>query len=200
MWKVRVSKETLNVSIILFATLFADTVLNTVSRDLALHGFLSVLSPRHAIAYHYISTRVRGRHRGMDALRVEKWNSNRSLAVDFISPCFAFPVVRDNNVVSVRIDRSIDPTTFEKPVPSSLSPPLLPFSPYIYIYISLLRIGQSGKGWSENRGSLFFYKRNVKKRISKSLFILIAENCRFEWHVEKTGGKLRAGIRIATFH
>lgn len=45
-----------------------------------------------------------------------------------------------------------------------------------------------------------FYKRNVKKRISKSLFILIAENCRFEWHVEKTGGKLRAGIRIATFH
>lgn len=202
MWKVRVSKETLNVSIILFATLFADTVLNTVSRDLALHGFLSVLSPRHAIAYHYISTRVRGRHRGMDALRVEKWNSNRSLAVDFISPCFAFPVVRDNNVVSVRIDRSIDPTTFEKPVPSSLSPPLLPFSPYIYIYIFRFfeSIGQSGKGWSENRGSLFFYKRNVKKRISKSLFILIAENCRFEWHVEKTGGKLRAGIRIATFH
>lgn len=45
-----------------------------------------------------------------------------------------------------------------------------------------------------------FYKRNVKKRISKSLFILIAENWRFEWHVERTGGKLRAGIRIATFH
>lgn len=145
MWKVRVSKETLNVSIILFATLFADTVLNTVSRDLALHGFLSVLSPRHAIAYHYISTRVRGRHRGMDALRVEKWNSNRSLAVDFISPCFAFPVVRDNNVVSVRIDRSIDPTTFEKPVPSSLSPPLLPFSPYIYIYFA-------SSNQSDNRG------------------------------------------------
>ena len=56
MWKVRVSKEILNVSIILFATLFAGTVLNTVSRDLALHGFLSVLSPRHAIAYHYISS------------------------------------------------------------------------------------------------------------------------------------------------
>lgn len=165
--------ETLNVSIILFATLFADTVLNTVSRDLALHGFLSVLSPRHAIAYHYISTRVRGRHRGMDALRVEKWNSNRSLAVDFISPCFAFPVVRDNNVVSVRIDRSIDPTTFEKPVPSSLSPPLLPFSPYIYIYIFRFfeSIGQSRKGWSENRGSLFFYKRNVKKRKSRRVFL-----------------------------
>ena len=91
----------------------------------------------------------------MDALRVEKWNSNRSLAVDFISPCFAFPVVRDNNVVSVRIDRSIDPTTFEKPVPSSLSPPLLPFSPYIYIFRFFESIGQSGKGWSENRGSLF---------------------------------------------
>lgn len=72
---------------------------------------------------------------------------------------------------------------------------------YIYIYFRFFEsIGQSGKGWSENRGSLFFYKRNVKKRISKSLFILIAENCRFEWHVEKTGGKLRAGIRIATFH
>lgn len=71
---------------------------------------------------------------------------------------------------------------------------------YIYIFRFFESIGQSGKGWSENRGSLFFYKRNVKKRISKSLFILIAENCRFEWHVEKTGGKLRAGIRIATFH
>lgn len=72
---------------------------------------------------------------------------------------------------------------------------------YIYIYFRFFEsIGQSGKGWSENRGSLFFYKRNVKKRISKSLFILIAENCRFEWHVERTGGKLRAGIRIATFH
>lgn len=71
---------------------------------------------------------------------------------------------------------------------------------YIYIFCFFESIGQSGKGWSENRGSLFFYKRNVKKRISKSLFILIAENCRFEWHVEKTGGKLRAGIRIATFH
>lgn len=71
---------------------------------------------------------------------------------------------------------------------------------YIYIFCFFESIGQSGKGWSENRGSLFFYKRNVKKRISKSLFILIAENCRFEWHVERTGGKLRAGIRIATFH
>lgn len=72
---------------------------------------------------------------------------------------------------------------------------------HIYIYFRFFEsIGQSGKGWSENRGSLFFYKRNVKKRISKSLFILIAENCRFEWHVEKTGGKLRTGIRIATFH
>lgn len=78
------------------------------------------------------------------------------------------------------------------------------FCLFLHIYICIFRffesIGQSGKGWSENRGSLFFYKRNVKKRISKSLFILIAENCRFEWHVEKTGGKLRAGIRIATFH
>lgn len=78
------------------------------------------------------------------------------------------------------------------------------FCLFLHIYICIFRffesIGQSGKGWSENRGSLFFYKRNVKKRISKSLFILIAENCRFEWHVERTGGKLRAGIRIATFH
>lgn len=147
MWKVRVSKETLNVSIILFATLFADTVLNTVSRDLALHGFLSVLSPRHAIAYHYISTRVRGRHRGMDALRVEKWNSNRSLAVDFISPCFAFPVVRDNNVVSVRIDRSIDRSHHFRETCSffSFSATFAFFSIYIYIYFA-------SSNQSDNRG------------------------------------------------
>lgn len=41
---------------------------------------------------------------------------------------------------------------------------------YIYIFCFFESIGQSGKGWSENRGSLFFYKRNVKKRISKRSF------------------------------
>lgn len=44
--------ETLNVSIILFATLCFK---HCFSRS---YGFLSVLSPRHAIAYHYIPTRT----------------------------------------------------------------------------------------------------------------------------------------------
>lgn len=183
---------------------FADTVLNTVSRDPTLHRFLSVLSPRHAIAYHYISSaRVRGRRRGMDALRVEKWNSNRSLAVDFVSPCFAFPVVRDNNVVSVRTERSIDRSI--PPLSRNLflllfldhfSFPFPHFVLSIYLCVSLLRIGEGAE--SENRASLFFFLWNEEN--NDSFYFLIAENCYFECYVEKTGGKLRAGIRTATFH
>lgn len=78
------------------------------------------------------------------------------------------------------------------------------FCLFLHIYIYIFRFFESdnrGRGGVKIEEVCFsFYKRNVKKRISKSLFILIAENCRFEWHVEKTGGKLRAGIRIATFH
>lgn len=157
---------------------FADTVLNTVSRDPTLHRFLSVLSPRHAIAYHYISSaRVRGRRRGMDALRVEKWNSNRSLAVDFVSPCFAFPVVRDNNVVSVRteraIDRSIDRSHHFRETCSffsfsTISLFLFPISFYLYIYV--FRFFESEKGRRVRIEQVCFSSCEMKKTTIRFIF------------------------------
>ena len=161
--------ETLNVSIILFATLCFK---HCFSRS---YGFLSVLSPRHAIAYHYIPTRTTwkagiGGWMHYVALRNgirtdrSRWISfrraSRFLSFAMIITLYPF------GSIDPSIHPSIYPTTFEKPVPSSLSPPLLPFSLCLSIY-PCMYFASSNRSDNRRRGGVKIERKFVFLPITK---------------------------------
>lgn len=157
--------ETLNVSIILFATLCFK---HCFSRS---YGFLSVLSPRHAIAYHYIPTRTTwkagiGGWMHYVALR----NGIRTDRSRWISFRRASRFLSFAMIITLYPFGSIDPSIYlshhfrETCSFFSFSATFAFFALSVYISLYVFRffesIGQSEKGRGENREEVCFSSYN----------------------------------------